>query len=570
MDTFLRRCFKHLLALLCLFFFGQVNAQNLLDMSGWKVGNGSTGVFSKNGGTSENVREWGTGPNGNRVVLWKAVPDAGSGADGGWNTTYQDIDHTKMYRMSVWIKKTNSNDGTTYFGPREEGGDLARITNGSTTNNPYFFSSDLPSLNKWYLLVSYVHGSGDNSTVELGRIYDGETGEAVLNIRDYKFQTSTLRLRHRAYLYYDTNTSDRQYFYAPRIDEVNGNEPTIKELLGLNSIAHVTQGNIKSTVIKNLTADGTQAKRYQVATVSSNSHHWQSGGSMMIELFHDYFGTGYEKYILELGYNQGTNSTNPELYLVESTGKYHNARVSLGTKTGNGTFRSGYENNSIPIYADIRYYSNYTVKLTYLRNRVESFTNDDQIIVDATPSVSNISDFTPPSTTLRMDGADPFIEYRSSKIWRVGELSGNDFFIKQQSQGYNSFKVEGSNGQVILGQNAMTVDYQGDVDVINDLIVQGDVESRKVKVSTSPGSFPDYVFKPEYKLRSLSELERYIQNEGHLPNVPKAEEVEKNGQDVGLIQQKLLEKIEELTLYVIEQQKEMEAMKKELKQLKKK
>ena len=169
-----------------------------------------------------------------------------------------------------------------------------------------------------------------------------------------------------------------------------------------------------------------------------------------------------------------------------------------------------------------------------------------------------------------MDGADPFIEYRSSKIWRVGELSGNDFFIKQQSQGYNSFKVEGSNGQVILGQNAMTVDYQGDVDVINDLIVQGDVESRKVKVSTSPGSFPDYVFKPEYKLRSLSELERYIQNEGHLPNVPKAEEVEKNGQDVGLIQQKLLEKIEELTLYVIEQQKEMEAMKKELKQLKKK
>ena len=87
------------------------------------------------------------------------------------------------------------------------------------------------------------------------------------------------------------------------------------------------------------------------------------------------------------------------------------------------------------------------------------------------------------------------------------------------------------------------------------LVVNGTVESKKVKVSASPGTFPDYVFKPEYKLRSLGELEAFISAYGHLPNVPKAEEVERNGQDLGLIQQRLLEKIEELTLYTLDQQK---------------
>ena len=92
------------------------------------------------------------------------------------------------------------------------------------------------------------------------------------------------------------------------------------------------------------------------------------------------------------------------------------------------------------------------------------------------------------------------------------------------------------------------------------MIVDNDMESKKVKVSANPGSFPDYVFKPEYKLRSLSELAAYIETNGHLPNVPKAEEVERNGQDLGHIQQKLLEKIEELTLYVIELKKGQDSL----------
>lgn len=60
---------------------------------------------------------------------------------------------------------------------------------------------------------------------------------------------------------------------------------------------------------------------------------------------------------------------------------------------------------------------------------------------------------------------------------------------------------------------------------------------------------------------SLSELESYIKENGHLPEIPSEQEVTNNGVELGNISSKLLQKIEELTLYVIEQQKEIEKLK---------
>lgn len=64
--------------------------------------------------------------------------------------------------------------------------------------------------------------------------------------------------------------------------------------------------------------------------------------------------------------------------------------------------------------------------------------------------------------------------------------------------------------------------------------------------------WPDYVFKSGYSLKSLPALERYINRKGHLPNVPRSAEVLGNGIDLGDSSAKLLEKVEELTLYMIE------------------
>jgi hypothetical protein len=89
----------------------------------------------------------------------------------------------------------------------------------------------------------------------------------------------------------------------------------------------------------------------------------------------------------------------------------------------------------------------------------------------------------------------------------------------------------------------------------------------KVAVPTSGDwTWSDYVFKKDYKLMPLGEVEEFIEQNGHLPGVPSAEDVKQNGGvEVSRIQAKLLEKIEELTLHLIRMEKELEATKSQLK-----
>jgi len=71
----------------------------------------------------------------------------------------------------------------------------------------------------------------------------------------------------------------------------------------------------------------------------------------------------------------------------------------------------------------------------------------------------------------------------------------------------------------------------------------------------------DFVFQKDYELAALEEVEKHIQEKGHLPNIPSAKEVIDNGLSLGESQKLLLQKIEELTLYVIEQNKEIKQLK---------
>lgn len=219
------------------FFISNCFSQNMLDLSTWTVGNGSVSGFTANGTALENRRGFFENPWNEDAVIWQALPDSNSNQDGGWNSSYKAIDNQESYRLTVWIKKTNSNHGTTFFGTASHSGGVNQLLNLSNTvnNNPYFWSGDLPQLDRWYLLVGYIKHSGSTDTVDEGAIYDGITGEQVeAVVRDFRFSTSATNLRHRAYLYYDTNTSDRQYFYEPRLEIVNGNEPSVNELLQIN------------------------------------------------------------------------------------------------------------------------------------------------------------------------------------------------------------------------------------------------------------------------------------------------------------------------------------------------
>lgn len=92
------------------------------------------------------------------------------------------------------------------------------------------------------------------------------------------------------------------------------------------------------------------------------------------------------------------------------------------------------------------------------------------------------------------------------------------------------------------------------------LAVNGKIRAHEIKVETS--NWPDYVFAKDYLLPSLQETEKHIKEKGHLPGIPSAEEVKANGIDLGEMNAKLLQKIEELTLHLIEKDKQLDEQKK--------
>lgn len=98
------------------------------------------------------------------------------------------------------------------------------------------------------------------------------------------------------------------------------------------------------------------------------------------------------------------------------------------------------------------------------------------------------------------------------------------------------------------------------------LAVNGTISTKEVQVTTA--DWPDYVFKDGYSLMPLDELEKRVKQNGHLPEFPSAQEVETEGQRLGEINKKLLKKMEELTLYLFQQQKKINDIQAEIQQLK--
>src|SRR6185295_6708419 len=125
------------------------------------------------------------------------------------------------------------------------------------------------------------------------------------------------------------------------------------------------------------------------------------------------------------------------------------------------------------------------------------------------------------------------------------------FYTKDSSPG------GGAPGDGLLERLRIT--NKGNVGIGNSnpdakLTVTGQVHAQEVKVSiAAPG--PDYVFSSDYKLPSLEDIKTYIDQNKHLPEVPSAKEMEKNGVQLGEMNMLLLRKIEELTLYLLEQNK---------------
>lgn len=177
-----------------------------------------------------------------------------------------------------------------------------------------------------------------------------------------------------------------------------------------------------------------------------------------------------------------------------------------------------------------------------------------------------------------LDGSNPVTlrisSNRSSSNWQIGaDITGLDFYsndgsgtgkgVRGSIKMYTENTIGSKYGFRFLVDDgaslneALRIDSESNVgigtsDPQSKLSVNGEVRATRIKVTADINEVPDYVFTEGYNLKSLREIEDYIKNNKHLPNVPSAHEIVENGLDLGTMNLRLLEKIEELVLHQIQ------------------
>lgn len=142
-------------------------------------------------------------------------------------------------------------------------------------------------------------------------------------------------------------------------------------------------------------------------------------------------------------------------------------------------------------------------------------------------------------------------------IW--SNSNANNYLVLQPSWGntgvgtYTPNAKFHVNGAQLIGNNSQRIATGYELSVDGDVIAESFVTQNST-------SWPDYVFEDNYPLLPISDLEKAIKKNKHLPNVPSATDIEKNGINLGPMTSALLEKVEELTLYIIQLEKRLKAM----------
>ena len=164
-----------------------------------------------------------------------------------------------------------------------------------------------------------------------------------------------------------------------------------------------------------------------------------------------------------------------------------------------------------------------------------------------------------------------------------GGVPGEIDFIVESNSIFSELNLQGTAGAVSAGylgnnggykfpvsnitfgasQEGLFINATGNVSIgttnaTSKLAVNGNIRAKEIKVENT--NWPDFVFAKSYVLPTLQETEQHINEKGHLPGIPSATEVKANGVDLGEMNAKLLQKIEELTLHILEQNKRIQKL----------
>ncbi|GEM_PF-957383 len=265
-------------------------------------------------------------------------------------------------------------------------------------------------------------------------------------------------------------------------------------------------------------------------------------------------------------YTSGSNVENNAVFIASSQGK-----IGLGTRTP-----GAYLHLERPTYTNTASWSRYLFQIESENHHHTTFgVNDRGVVHVGTPfssssvnsatraefevwgqdntaldlSTNYLSSFFNPAGTgrvMRLKGGWP----HSSNDTPVLQVEANGDFDENIL-----FRIL-ANGKVAVGDETMSLPdgYR--------LFVEGGILTEQVRVAVKNASdWADYVFAEGYKLMPLTEVEAYVEENHHLPGIPSAEEVVESGVNMAEMDAKLLEKIEELTLHMIDMNKEMEALK---------
>ncbi|MEC4004455.1 hypothetical protein OX283_007290 [Flavobacterium sp. SUN052] len=296
--------------------------------------------------------------------------------------------------------------------------------------------------------------------------------------------------------------------------------------------------------------DGSTTNELQTLSQAGNTITLSNGGgSFNLPTFVD----NDEQTLALTGNNLSISNGNTVVLptFVEVDGSTTNELQTL-SQTGNTiTLSNGGGSFNLPTFVDAQ-------SLTITGNTI-SISNGNSIVIPTTNVVggtnTTVTGNGSTATPFVVNSVDTSLYASNGSINQATTTNGNRVVNMNSSNIWFDTSTSTANGNIYIGSSTAYPNTTGNY----KLFVEGGILTEKVKVALrSTANWADYVFDTKYKLMPLKEVEQFIISNKHLPGVESANELSKNGLDLAQMQAKQMEKIEELTLYAIDQNKKIE------------